>query len=169
MSILPIILILSAILFILFQRSQIRILKTDNFYLTLNLSIMSFTLSSNQNKKQVLKNLYAFLRKGRPIYKSVKYLVRRSDIHILRFSPIGKQANGFGQVLSYYISAPILLAYLNNTAKSIRYSDNYSKFSNNNSEIDINVNSRLIFLIISALVFLYYIVISKIKRGIKNV
>ena len=175
MRIVPILLILSAFLFILFQKATIRIRKTENITATFSLTFFSVSLTDLPEKKGRIKKLMRFLKNVPIIFKSLAHFLKRTDVKVLRFKNQDQSPFpiSFGQKLPFYLSAPFIFGYLNNTAKSVSYDENWlitTNISNeNDAAIDVLFTFRLFYLIISALLFLYYKVKNRIIRGVKDV
>jgi len=175
MRIIPILFILIAILFILFQKADMRIRKTDNLSITLSLTLFSITFSGDAEKKRRIKKIVRLFKNASVILRVATYLLKRSNVRVIRLANQSRSPSRFslGQSIPFYISLPVIFAYLNNSAKSIFYDDNWlfvDDFVNQNeASVDIIVSFRFISLIISALLFLYYKMKDRMMRGIKDV
>lgn len=175
MRIIPILFILLAVLFVLLQKADIRIRKTDNLSITLSLTLFSITFSGDTERKRRIKKIFRLFKNAPIILRVATHLLKRSNVRVIRLANQNRSPFpfSFGQSIPFYISFPVLFAYLNNNAKSIFYDDNWlftGDFSNQNeASVDIIVSFRFISLIISALLFLYYKMKDRIMRGIKDV
>lgn len=145
------------VLFILFQKSSIRIVKSDLLTVKLNFNILALVLKDDDGKKIRPTKLIKSLRKYSGALKSARYLISKSDFVIYD---------------SESLTNRLIFLYLDANAKSVGFVDHaQNEISRNEipSKIDITVYFSLIYLIISALIFLYYTVKNKIKRVLKNV
>ena len=145
------------VLFILFQKSSIRIVKSDLLTVKLNFNILALVFKDDDGKKIRPTRLIKSLRKYNGALKSVRYLISKSDFVIYD---------------SESLTNLLIFLYLDANAKSVGFVDHaQNEISRDEipSKIDITVYFSLIYLIISALIFLYYTVKNKIKRVLKNV
>ena len=146
------------VLFILFQRNSIRIIKCERLTVKINLNIFAITLTEEKIKRfrpaKALKSVKSIYR----IIKSARYLISKSDFSVLTTESVTNQ---------------FLLSYLSANARSVQYSFIESNNRENDigckNALDITARFSLVYLIISALIFLYYTVRNKLKRVIKNV
>ena len=145
------------ILFILFQKCSIRITKKEALTVKLNFSLLAVLFTEEKIKKIRLGRFVKSFRQISGIIKSAKYLISKSDFLILDNEKLIDN---------------LIFIYLKANARSLTLKDADVDYSDNSQEltkIDVTAYFYLVHLIISALIFLYYMVKNKVKRVIKNV
>lgn len=164
MIILQQICILLAFLWILLQKINIRIILSENTEITINLPILSIAFITDKKQKSVIKRNLKLVKNLSVLLKSFKFILKKSQVYVNILQ--SSNQSFITQRIPFFVTFPIAYAYLNNTAKSVYYSN---KKSYNGAFFDISFHFTLIFMIILPLVFLYYKVKNKVGRVIKNV
>ena len=133
MQILRLILILTAILFILLQRVDVKIIRREKLTVKISFNLFAVVLTDGGEKKKSISQKIRYLKNARSVYRAAKHLISKSNISLQRTTEINE------------------------------------KTAVNSSRYLLLIQFSLFRLIISLLIFLYYTVKHKVKRGIKNV
>ncbi len=161
-----------AVLLILFQRIDVKHSNDEPSFLHISFSVLSFSVYIGKKQNKKIKNGIRFLRKL-PIYlKAFNFLLSHSDVTVITSENKNITFEGLIRALPIVISAPPTFAYLNNTAKSVKY----LKLDKKDEDEDLYSNTfilsasfRSIHLIISALLLLYYNIKNRLRRSKINV
>ncbi len=152
------VLILSLIfILILYGNLYIRIIKTPRLTLKITLGIIALRLNV-QRKKLKLGRLFKTLGNTTAILKTSKYLFRKSSVRFISKIKEHKSSIRHAEFSAY--NGPVIIDGHQITLPNIYGTD--VAFGNKKNEI--LIKSRLIFLIISLFIFLYYTMIRKIRR-----
>lgn len=157
------------VLLIILQRIDIRITTSDITKVRINFIFIAILLSESSATVKRFKFGLKIVKNLPTLLKTSNYFLSKSQIVILRFfENDGSSANfNIVKLIPIYISATTLLAYLNSIAKSVTFDTrNKSSFD---LKTDITISVRFVYLIISSLLFLYYCIVTKIRRIVKNV
>ena len=162
------------ILFILTQKVDLIVQKGDRLTITADITLFSVVFTDGKAKKRREK------KKERPnvraIYYSLRYLISKSQINIrrLRLSDTATLSQKRG-TLFVFVTISTFLTLIKRNAKSFAYTDNAYLITPSIDEspatpyIDISLSFSPFSLIISAFIFLYYLVENKLARKGKNV
>jgi len=161
------------LLFILSRKTNIRVTKSEELTVKINFNIFAIVLSEEKIKKRGLKKLPKLLKNAKGILKSLDYLVSKSEVRIIKCKIPDSSDKKFPVVRNAYFlaSMQLLISYLERNCKKILYIDqeNYYKILDNAAALDLSLHFPFYYLIISALLFLYYIVKNNVKRVLKSV
>ena len=157
----------SGLVFILLQRIDVKITRHAKPTVKISFNILALVLTEDNIKKTNLKRIRGLIRNLIGALKAFGYLISKSDVVIVRYERNVDEA----------ISSPINQARLIATSQfTTSYFDSKAKslsFVNENkpkdTSFDVSFHFSLFNLIISALIFLYYIVKNKVKRVLKHV
>ena len=112
---------LTAFLFILLQRVDVRITRTDKLTVKINFTLLAIILSEADINTKHIKGLFKLLKNRKGILRSTKYLIAKSELSALKipfhssFSPNGSISFDLIfhiSLLQLIISALILLYYI---------------------------------------------------------
>lgn len=161
------------LLFILSRRTNIRVTKSEELTVKINFNIFAIVLSEEKIKKRGLKKLPKLLKNAKGILKSLDYLVSKSEVRIIKCKIPDSADKKFHVIRNAYFlaSTQLLISYLERNCKKILYIDqeNYYKILDNTAALDLSLHFPFYYLIISALLFLYYIVKNNVKRVLNSV
>ena len=159
------------LLLIILQEADIRITYKDRLKVRISLTIFAITFFSRDNYRLSPRKAIKAI-KGIPLLlKSAKFALKRSDAKVLEFagtSNVTTSDKVFASI-PLLISISSLIAYIRANAKSFNNDNKQVDTKNYTTSIDILFKTRAINLIISAIIFLYYMVKRKIRRTIRNV
>ena len=164
--------ILSALLFILSRRIDVRVTKAEELTVKISFNIFAIVLTEDKIKKRGLKKLSKLIKSRRSILKSADYLISKSNVRLYKFISTDPSVsvplayNAYREASVYFISA-----YLERTARKFSFSAIRDTDKNAQNQVKFNLLLHFPFshLIISALIFLYYIVKNRVKRVLQNV
>ncbi len=171
MNFVQVISVLLIITVILLQKIDILISKSSVLIFKINFTLLSITLTDDGKRSKSLSKIKNAFKSISPLYASMKYLVRKSDI-MFCYLPTNTSK---GAVISATYSAffAVIQSFLTKNARSfsaIEIEKEYIDCSEKNKiRFEAEFHFRLIHLFISSFVFLYYKVKYKVKRLIKNV
>lgn len=173
MTILRLLLLTFALLFILTRRIDVNVYKTKELTVKINFNILALVLRENKSKKNLFKRIRRSIKSARHAYQFLDYIISKSEVVLYEYKTSNNEYESSSALkIAYsYISKQIITSYLENTAKKFQISENVYQNQNirNNVVLDLDIRFYLWHLIISALVLLYYMVKSSIKRLLKNV
>lgn len=163
--------LLLALLLMILQQSELRIIYGNGIKLRVSLTIFAINFSENSDTSLSFSKTLRAATYLPLILKSSKYLFKRADVRVYKISRALKSnvADALFVSLPLFISTASLLAYLRSNALSVRVLQNDDIAPTENLEIDIAFKTRVIDLIISSLIFLYYVLKRKIRRAVKSV
>lgn len=159
--------IISIILMLLLQGADLEIIRTDRLHVYLGLTFFKYKIPTERKKGGVRESL-RFFRFRLPIYRALGFLLPRCDVTVSeRLLPTDApgQLSSF-LFLPFYFTVYSLLAFVKSRARS--FSIVSRDEMRENISLHVRVKFRLIFLIISALIFLYYIIVTRFKERVKN-
>ena len=82
MYILRLLLILGAVLFILFQRVDVRVTKNEKLTVKINFTVFALVLTEDARRKKPLKSIVGLISNLKGVFKSFKFLLSKSDISL---------------------------------------------------------------------------------------
>lgn len=148
------------LLFILSRSVDVRVSIRKRFTIKISFNIIGIVLYETEKQKLRFIKLNKRINVAKSGLKSFRYLISKSSI------ALKVQANTSEGVMSSLIIHGLLLPYLNMNARSMRFKQ--ASYGHPES-FDISLRFSNIHLIISAFIFLYYLVKLRIRRIIKNV
>ena len=168
-----IILTVTLILLLLFTSKITAIIeKGEKFKISFVFSLFTFVLNFDSNNKK-----QGSIKKGliTPIFKSLRYLFRKSevDIHRLRLFGTERLSEGTGPIFAF-ISISSLLSYIAKNSKSFKISDRAylitPPFANEDAAPYINLSLKFSFacLFISVIIFVYYLIRNSFLKKVEN-
>ena len=162
--------ILFALLFILTRRVNIKVIKSNDLTVKINFNIFALVLSEDKIKKYGIKKFYNLIKNTKTLFKSFDYLISNSTVAIYDRMNFDNHPIMF---LSGCITATkwIFISYIKRISASFSYKTdrNYDRLQENEYLMKIIIQFSFWRLIISALIFIYYIIKNSIKRVINNV
>ena len=148
---------------------NVRVTKSDTLTVRINLNIFAIILTEEKIKKSGFKKARRLIRSFKKILKPTEYLLSRTEIRVYKLPDSISDSSVFNTLysLSRLTSISLIISYLEIHARLIRFMNGQK----NDMEIvfDFSLHFSPLSLIISALLFLYYTVKSKVKQVIKNV
>ena len=164
--------IIFALLFLLSRRIDVDISKHKEMTVKINFNILAVVLTDDKIKKGRLKSFSKLIKSTKSILRSADYLISRSDVKLYSFTDI---QHGISTPIFYnaYRVATLrfIAAYLERNARKFQFAEiqNTDSEVQNRSGFNLLLHFSLWHLIISALIFLYYIVKNRVKRVFQNV
>ena len=165
--------LITVLLFILLQRINIRVTKSEELTVKINFNIFALVISDNQGKRN--KKRRGFIKLFSPTLKSVNYLLSKSTAVIFR-----QEEKAFNNdvilmqnIFTKLFTEQFLISYIKRRSKSAVF--NYDvktdseKRNTSAPTFDAIFHFSFIHLINSALIFTYYIMKNKAKKVLKNV
>ena len=165
--ILPLILLF---LWIVLQRIDVRIIRQNAVTVQISFPIFRITFKDLTAPKRKTRKIVRLIKNLPFTLKTVAYLTRKSRaiIHDTTWLLAPSTPTEILKKIPHFISTRSIYAYLDSNAKSTAY----IKYNSNPifvGDIDIVLQTKLIHLIISPLLFLYYKISNKARRMIKSV
>lgn len=167
--------ILFALLFILLQRVNIKVIMREELTVKINFNIIAIVFSQTDTAKPSPEDLINLCKNLRGIFTASKYLLSKSVVNI-KFFKETTQTDTHSSIFSYVRTMAVkrvILAYLEANSKHFVFSekalDDERKMEEGKTYFDLVIYFSLIHLINSALILLYYIIKNKAKRVINNV
>ncbi len=159
--------IISIILMLLLQRADLEIIKADRTRVYLGLTFFKYKIPTDKKKGGIRESL-RFLRLRIPLYRAFNFILPRCDVKVCeRLLPTDAPGELSSFVfLPFYFTVYSLFAFAKSRAKSFIIDKDGPA---DNISLHIRIKFRLIFLIISALIFLYYYIVTRLKESLKNV
>ena len=157
-------------LWIVLQRIDVRIIRQNTVTVQISFPILRITFKDLTAPKRNLRKIVKLMKNFPFTLKTFAYLTRKSRV-IIHGTTILSAPSTPTEILRkipHFISSNSLYAYLNSNAKSTVYIKR-SYDSEFDADIDIVLQTELIYLIISPLLFLYYKISNKARRMIKSV
>lgn len=160
--------ILLALLLVLLQKIDITVKKSEQLCAQVDFALLSVTFSQGK-KRRGLNDTVKLLRNASPFFKTAKFLLSHSSVDITLSHPAHQSPEMIIRAIPIAISFPAVLSYLANNAKSLTYSANTitdcSDADGDNLAFSILFSFNFLFLIISALLLLYYKSKSLLRRN----
>lgn len=172
MSFLQFLPIFCILLFTFTRTIDIRVTKSDELTVKINLNIFAILLTEERIKKRGFQKATRLLRTFKNLIRPLEYLLSKTEIRIFRLaSPLTDEARSNAlYTLPLMASLSIAVAYLERNARKVRFIDREKENEHADTTfLDVSLHFSLWNLIIFTLLFLYYTVKSKVKRVIKNV
>ena len=172
MRIVQLVSLVLALILMLLQKIDIRIIQARETAVKIDFSLLSIKLIYSKSQKKKLKKITRLAKRLPILIKLTGYIVSKSEVTVFD-TPLTAALYAPTSILksiSLLVSRPVVYTYLNNTARSVSYI-NSPVLNDQDSAPNLNISLRfrLIFVIISPLVLLYYILKSKIGGIIKSV
>ena len=165
--------ILFLFLFILTRKIDVKVIKDEALLIKISFNIFALVLTEEKIKRKEIRKIPKVLRSLKGIFKSADYLISKSIVNVFKCNLLDADERGLPLLYnaSFYVSAKVLFYYLSQNARKVNnYTNSIFKTDEMNGDsIDISIHFSLWHMIISALLLLYYIVKSNIKRALKNV
>lgn len=162
-----------ALLFILSQKIDVKVHRTDRLTVKINFNILALVLQEDKIKKNGLKSISRIIKNVKHFHKSIDYILSKSEVRLLKHEISNNETEVFSIIKSAYsyASRQFLISYLERNAKKFRIIEqkNYNIDISSNTVFDLDIHFSLWHLIISALILLYYTVKRRFKRLLKNV
>lgn len=175
MIILQLLPILCLLLFIFLQSVSIKIETKDRLTVNINFNILAITLKEDEIKKRRITNIFKKMKVIPPIYKVLKLLISKSEVTVVRYIYCESHEDT-GEEINHARGSTALVifsSYLKSVSKSFSYIEKKVFIDKDDTEstsyFDLYLHVSFLNMIISALIFLYYIVKNKVKEVIKNV
>lgn len=171
MLITRLLLLLCALLFILLQGVDVKVIGGERLSLKISFNILALVLTEEEIKKLRPKGFGKILKNLGGILKSAKYLISHSIVTVTK---IDNESPFIGDDAPWLILTfgRLILDYLEANSRAFRTVFTDTSMTNNELggyAFDISFHFSLLRMIISASILLYYIVKTKAKRVIKNV
>ena len=148
---------------------NVRVTKNDALTVRINLNIFAIIITEEKIKKKGFKKVRRLIRSFKTLAKPTEYLLSRTEIRVYKLPDSISDSSIFKTLysLSRLTSLSLIISYLEAHARRVRFMNGQK----NDMEVvfDFSLHFSPLSLIISALLFLYYTVKSKIKQVIKNV
>ena len=159
------------LLLIILQEANLKITYKDNLRVRISFTIFAITFSSSKYDKRSLNKTLKALKAIPLLLKASSFALKRSDVNVIKLSRASHPSisDTFLIAIPILISASSILAFISANARSFNIPDDQGNIEGETQEVDILFKTRVLYLIISALLFLYYILKRKIRRAIKNV
>ena len=165
--------IICALLFILTRTANIRVIKSKETTVKINFNIIAIILHEEKFKSIRLRSVKGLIKKMRCIYRSIEYLLSKSTVVFCECNNNAADRSGIFPLHNIYTLATrqLALSYLKRSARRFAQAEHPDScdFNGNLTEYELKIYFSLWHLIISALILLYYIMKSKVKRVFKNV
>lgn len=163
--------IFCALLFTFTRKIDIRVTKTDNFTVKINLNIFAILLTEDKIQKNGIRKLSRIRKSLKSFLLAIEYLISKSEIIVyeLHTSNDDSSVSSVLQSISLFASVGIVLSYLEKNASSVKFLSKTTPGYQNKTALDFSMHFSLWSLFIFTFLFLYYRVKSKIKRVLKNV
>ena len=164
--------ILYALLFLLSRRIDVRVSKSKEMTVKINFNILAVVLTEDKIKKRRLKSFSKLIKGTKSILRSADYLISRCDAELYSFTDIQSGISAPIIYNAYRVAAVhFIAAYLERNARKFEFAEiqNTDSEVQNRSGFNLLLHFSLWHLIISALIFLYYIVKNRVKRVFQNV
>lgn len=160
-----------ALLFILTRRIEVKVHKAKGLTVKINFNIFALVLKEEKIKKKSFKNIFRLIKNARHTYKSIDYLISKSGVELHRYVYLPNENTQLIKTAYEYASIQFWISYLSANAKDFHLSDLKcaSKDEYNDALFDMEIRFSFLYLIISALLLLYYIVKKNLKRMLKHV
>ena len=156
--------ILLAFLFIVLQKTSIRILHQEITTVRFDFTLFSITFISSKTNKNSLKASIRILRNLKYLLKISHYGIKHANVTVFELSSTTDTSLPSPKLSPFFITSGILLVYLNNIAKSFRFSNSVDRRCQNKLSFDVLFETSLINLIIISILYLYYKVKNRIRR-----
>ncbi len=159
------------ILFILTQKIDFIITKGEVLTFTIDLTLFSLVLTEERQKKEKKKKQRSLKPPLGAIYKSARYLLSRSSVVVRHMRLATTELLAERRItLPLFIALTSALAVIKSTAGSFVYADNRYLISDVGDStpdipyLDLVISFSPLSLIISAFIFLYYLVKPRLKK-----
>ena len=164
-------LIFYVILLIILQVADLRIIYNDDFKVRISLTIISITFLNKSSEKLSIKKTFRAVKNIPLLLRAARYAIKRSDVKVIELSYASRPSisDTLFASIPILISASSILAYISANAASFSIPEDQGNIESDTQAVDILFKTRVLNLIISVLIFLYYILKRKIRRAIKNV
>ena len=168
MSLLRLLPIFCTLLFTLTRKINVKVTKSDEITVKVNLNIFALVLTEEKIKKRTFRDIRKTIKRLKILYKPFEYLLSRSEVVIRRLDTSLANEPSAPMLYTTYIFASMqfLLSYLQRNAKRVKFIETKTYAS---TFLDLSFYFSFWNLIIFALLYLYYLLSSKIKRVMKNV
>lgn len=170
MMLAPLIPLVLALMIILLQKVDFRIAYTNGLSVEISFTIFSLSFyDSEESRLPLLKSLKT-ARNIPILFRSLRFLLRHSAVNVLNIShnETDTVAGTVFRTIPFLISTSAIIAYISTNAANFSMKQ-HNNFDKNELSFDILFKTRAANLIISAMLFLYYILKRKIRRVIRNV
>ena len=164
-------LIFYVFLLIILQVADLRITYKEDFRVRISFTIFAFTFLNKRGKKISLNQTIKAVKNTPLLLKAAKRALKRSDVKVIELSCASHPSisDTLFASIPILISASSILAYISANAASFSIPEDQGNIESDTQAVDILFKTRVLNLIISVLIFLYYILKRKIRRAIKNV
>lgn len=172
MSLLQFLPIFFILLFTFTRIIDIRVTKSEELTVKINLNIFAILLTEERIKRRGFRKVGRLVKSLKNLLKPLEYLISRTEIRIYKLSsPLSNGSTvATPYSLPFFVSLSVILSYIERYAKVIRFiKQKDSKANDEDTFWDFSFHFSLWNLIIFVLLFLYYTVKSKVKKVIKNV
>ena len=159
------------LLLIILQEADLRITYKDILRVRISLTILAITFSRTHEKNLSLAKSIKAIKNIPLLFKATKFALKRADVKVIELSRATHHSTANTILAAIPVIATIssILAYISTNARSFSIPTNQDKSESDRDAVDILFKTRVMSLIISAMIFLYYIAKRKIRRAIKNV
>lgn len=172
MSFLQFLPIFCILLFTFTRTIDIRVTKSEELTVKINLNIFAILLTEERIRKRGIQKATRLLRALKNLIRPFEYLLSKTEIRLYRLaSPLTDSARSNAlYTLPVLASLSLLVSYLERNARKVRFTNSRKEdASREETFLDFSLHFSLWNLIIFTLLFLYYTVKSKVKRVIQNV
>ena len=165
--------ILCALLFILTRRIDVKVTKQEDVTVKISFNILAIVLSEDKIKKRSIRKISKLMKYRSGILRATDYILSKSSVALYKSNATDKSARSLPVLYNASMGATVyfLISYLEKSSKSFKFqeSQGYNNSGHPSLEFNLFLHFSLWHLIISALLFLYYIVKNRVKRVLNNV
>lgn len=152
------------LLFILTQGVDVRIFRRPRLTIKISFTIIGILLYETERQRIRFKKMRKRVNLAKCSLRAMRYLISRSYVTVYNSDDTDTEQI-FPSIPIFMFSA-LVLPYLSQNARKLKYRTENRQA---NTSFDISLRFACIHLIISALIFLYYLLRIKIRSTVKNV
>lgn len=157
------------LLLIILQEADLRITYKDILRVRISLTIFAITFSKTHEENLSLAKSIKAIKNAPLLFKATKFAIKHTDVKVIELSRSARHSNSILAPIPVIATASSILAYISANARSFSMPKDRNNSEAEQTAVDILFKTRVLSLIISAVIFLYYIAKRKIRRVIKNV
>ena len=161
------------LLFILFQKIDVKIKTRDELSIKINLNIIAIVLYESKKKYNHVRDIFRTLNKLPIFLKSIKYLLTKSNVTLVLYKkPVLSYSPSLIAHIGSTLAEQLVISYLIANSKSLRtvtVSSTHVKSLKNTDYLEAFISFTFIHFIISSMFLLFGIAKNKVKEVIKYV